>query len=160
MVPLSSSLLLLLLLLTVAVAQSPGARREIAPRGWNGFDSHLNHINETQLNATADALAQQLLPHGYNYLVMDAGWFSGTIHDQYGRPRPNATLYPSTLAATEPYPTMAPIVDAMRSRGLELGIWYIRGAFAPAVAAKAPVKGTPYTLDEIVNQDTEDLGEC
>jgi alpha-galactosidase len=152
---------LLLALLPTAVTQSlPVPRREIAPRGWNGFDSHLNHINETQLNATAEALAQQLLPHGYNYLVMDAGWFSGTIHDQYGRPRPNDTMYPSTRVAAEPYPTMAPMVDAMRSRGLELGIWYIRGAFAPAVAAKTPVKGTPYTLDEIVNQDPEDLGEC
>lgn len=146
------------LLLPTTATQT--AKRAIAPRGWNGFDSQLNHINEAQLNATADALAKQLLPHGFNYLVMDAGWFSGTIHDQYGRPRPNATMYPSTRVEPEPYPTMAPIVDAMRSRGLELGIWYIRGAFAPAVAAKARVKDTPYTLDEIVNQDPENLGEC
>ena len=141
-----------------AVTQT--ARRAIAPRGWNGFDSQLNHIDEAQLNATADALAKQLLPYGFNYLVMDAGWFSGSIHDQYGRPRPNATMYPSTRVEAEPYPTMAPIVDAMRSRGLELGIWYIRGAYAPAVAAKTRVKDTPYTLDEIVNQDPENLGEC
>lgn len=37
---------------------------------------------------------------------------------------------------------------------------YIRGAYAPAVAAKVPVKNTQYTLDQIVNQDAEDLGEC
>lgn len=151
---------LLVYLLLVEAAITQNSRRVVAPRGWNGFDSHLNHINETQLNATADALAQQLLPHGFNYFVMDAGWFCGTIHDEYGRPRPNATMYPSTQVAGSPYPTMAPIVDAMRSRGLELGIWYIRGAYAPAVAAKARVKDTPYTLDEIVNQDSEDLGEC
>ena len=52
------------------------------------------------------------------------------------------------------------MVDAMRSRGLELGIWYIRGAFSPAVSAKTQVKGTEYTLDQIVNQDPEDPGEC
>eukprot|EP00037_Helgoeca_nana_P015631 m.146386 g.146386 ORF g.146386 m.146386 type:complete len:478 (-) comp23104_c0_seq1:390-1823(-) len=129
------------------------------PRGWNGFDSHENHINETRLNATADALAAQLLPHGYTHFVMDAGWFSGSIHDQYGRPRPNATLYPSTRIPGQPFTSLAPLVDAMRARGLELGIWYIRGAYAPAVAAKAMVKGTAYTLDEIVNQNGE-LGEC
>ena len=131
-----------------------------APRGWNGFDCKENHINETKLNATADALAAQLLPHGYNHFVMDAGWFSGTLHDEFGRPRPNATLYPSSRIDGQPYTSLAPMVDAMRSRGLELGIWYIRGAYAPAVAAKTPVKGTSFTLDQIVNQDPEDLGEC
>jgi hypothetical protein len=102
--------------------------RAVAPRGWNGFDSHLNHINETVLNATADALAHQLLPYGYNHFVMDAGWFSGTIHDDYGRPRPNSTMYPSTVVAGQRYTTLAPIVDAMRARGLELGIWCVLAA--------------------------------
>ena len=150
---------------TVASWAPPPLRR-VAPRGWNGFDCRENHINETKLNATADALAAQLLPHGYNHFVMDAGWFSGTIHDQYGRPRPNATLYPSTRVAGQPHTTLAPMVDSMRSRGLELGIWYIRGAFAPAVQQRLPIKGSldpgtqkPYTMDQIVNQNGF-LGEC
>lgn len=141
------------------VQSSRSTPRITPPRGWNGFDSHLNHINESALNATADALAAQLLPHGYSHFVMDAGWFSGNIHDQYGRPRPDDTLYPSTRIPGQQYTSLAPMVDAMRARGLELGIWYIRGAYAPAVAAKVPVMGTPFTLDEIVNQNGN-LGEC
>eukprot|EP00038_Savillea_parva_P006318 m.162954 g.162954 ORF g.162954 m.162954 type:complete len:470 (-) comp12250_c0_seq1:137-1546(-) len=148
-----------LALVVTAVVTKANTTIAVPPRGWNGYDADLNHINETQLNATADALATQLLPHGYTHFVMDSGWFSGDIHDQYGRPRPNATLYPSTRVPTEPYTSLAPMVDAMRSRGLELGIWYIRGVYAPAAAAKLPIKGTPYTLDQIVNHDG-DKGEC
>ena len=44
----------------------------------------------------------------------------------------------------------------LRSRGLKLGLWTIRGVKIDAVKAKSKVYGTPYTVDELV--DIEPVG--
>ena len=129
------------------------------PRGFNSFDSYggLNHTKAIQL---ADILAEQLLPHGYEYLVMDGGWSSGKscvtfpngstaageCIDEFGRPVPDP----------ERFPDMRKLAEEVKSRGLKLGLWTIRGVHQNAVAAKARVKGTQYTVDELV--DIEPVG--
>ena len=37
----------------------------------------------------------------------------------------------------------------VKALGLKLGLWTIRGAHVDAVAAKLPVKGTKYTIDQV-----------
>ena len=44
------------------------------------------------------------------------------------------------------------MVETVRKLGLKMGVWHIRGAHREAVERKLPVKGTEYTIDQIVNQ--------
>jgi hypothetical protein len=129
----------------------------VAPRGFNSFDHYpFDELNETVVLSLADAMADQLLSSGYEYLVIDGGWCeskypNGTRYthlDAYGRP----------IAAPERYPSgMKSLGQEVRKRGLKLGLWTIRGVHTDAVRQKLPVMGAPgHTLDELV--DTEATG--
>ena len=39
----------------------------------------------------------------------------------------------------------------VNKRGLKLGLWTIRGVYGQAVAAKSKIKGTQYTVDQLVD---------
>lgn len=43
--------------------------------GWNSYDCYGSHINEKYTNENQDAFIQKLKPYGYEYFVLDAGWF-------------------------------------------------------------------------------------
>lgn len=51
--------------------------------------------NETVFRAQATAMAEQLLPHGFNIITIDGGW-SGGLLDDYGRPIPDPKKWPSS----------------------------------------------------------------
>jgi hypothetical protein len=71
--------------------------------------------------------------------------------DIYGRPVPS-TAYPSARTAGRTDSTLKLFVDSVHALGLKVGVWHIRGAHVSAVASLAPVKGTNYTVDQIVRQ--------
>jgi hypothetical protein len=91
---------------------------------------------------------------GFEYLVIDGGWTSTRKHlpngtivqkqhlDEFGRP----------IAAPERYKNMHALADMVHGKGLKLGLWTIRGAHVDAVAQRLPVKGTNYTIDQIIDQ--------
>ena len=64
-----------------ALAQTP-------PMGWNSFDSYGVYLHEQAAHANLEAMAEKLLPFGYEYFVIDNGWFGeytlqeGTIFQQ------------------------------------------------------------------------------
>ncbi len=43
--------------------------------GWNSYDCYGSHINEKLTNENLEAFIQKLKPSGYEYFVLDAGWF-------------------------------------------------------------------------------------
>ena len=45
------------------------------PMGWNSFDSYGVYLHEKAAFENLEAFAQKLKPHGYEYFVIDAGWF-------------------------------------------------------------------------------------
>jgi hypothetical protein len=51
------------------------------PRGWNSYDSSPPWSSSTEASTEAstlkdlDVLATKLLPHGYDTLTLDSGWF-------------------------------------------------------------------------------------
>jgi alpha-galactosidase len=51
---------------------------------------------------------------------------------------------------------MADTAAEVNKRGLKLGLWMIRGVYQPAVDRKCKVKGTEYTVDQLV--DNEPVG--
>jgi alpha-galactosidase len=127
---------------------------ESPPLGFNTFDSY-GGLNHTDVLALADAMSSQLKPHGYEYLVLDGGWSAGAqcqtlpngtktageCLDEYGQPFPDPLRFPD----------MQNTAAEVNKRGLKLGLWTIRGVYAAAVAAKAKIKGTAYTVDQLVD---------
>ena len=77
------------------------------PRGWNSYQSQVGITGgnggqgEGIAIESAEFVAKHLLHVGYEYIVLDAGWFgdnggaSMTV-DAHGRLMPNTTLHPSS----------------------------------------------------------------
>ena len=49
------------------------------PMGWNSFDSYGVYLHEKAAMDNLEAFAEKLKPHGYEYFVIDAGWFGEFI---------------------------------------------------------------------------------
>ena len=45
------------------------------PMGWNSFDSYGVYLHEQAAFDNLEAMAEKLKPHGYEYFVIDNGWF-------------------------------------------------------------------------------------
>lgn len=80
-----------------------------APRGWNSWDSYAGWINgdgdfgnapQADVLQAASYMAEHLLQYGWDTVVIDEGWAWASptmeVIDDYGRPYPNQTLYPSS----------------------------------------------------------------
>jgi alpha-galactosidase len=128
---------------------------DIPPRGMNSFDiqfarrtpnSTVPVWNETEFRKLATALASQLLPVGYDTIVIDGGWAGDTI-DEHGRPTPDLDMWPSARGGKG----FKPLADWTHALGLKFGVWTLRGVLPAAVQAKLPVLGAdpPATLDEV-----------
>jgi hypothetical protein len=107
-----------LLLLSVLAIQSAGAQTPLVaatpPMGWNSWDSYGLTITEAQFRDNVKVLVSDLKPAGYNYAVIDEGWFffnpedrnkPDTLHyaiDHYGRYVPVPARFPSSTAVGAP----------------------------------------------------------
>ncbi|HEY4381719.1 MAG TPA: glycoside hydrolase family 27 protein [Acidobacteriaceae bacterium] len=81
-----------LLLMSLAVP-SINAQTTVAatpPMGWNSWDAYGLTITEDQFRANVKVLTTQLKPSGYNYAVIDEGWFFFNPED---RPHPDTLVY-------------------------------------------------------------------
>lgn len=107
---------LLVAQLAGAQAPSPASVAPTPPMGWNSWDSYGLTITESQFRDNVKVLASDLKPFGYNYAVIDEGWFffnpearphPDTLHyalDPYGRYVPVPARFPSAKPGA-PYPT-------------------------------------------------------
>ncbi len=129
------------------------------PLGWNSFDSYGLHIGEQEAFANLEVMARRLKPHGYEYFVIDGGWYNeydlvpGTNNpttkqakdrrlDEYGRFVPSKTYFPNG---------MRPLITRTHELGLKFGIHIMRGIPRKAVELNTPIKGTPYRARDIAN---------
>ncbi len=129
------------------------------PMGWNSFDSYGVYLHEEAAMANLEAFAKKLKPHGYEYFVIDAGWFGefklqeGTIYpaekhavklnfNEYGLLQPSKTYFPNGLQ---------PIIDRCHELGLKFGLHLMRGIPREAVHQNLPVMGTNYTAADIAD---------
>ncbi len=46
------------------------------PLDWNSFDSYGVYLHGGTAMSNLEAFAEKLAPHGYEYFVIDAGWFA------------------------------------------------------------------------------------
>ena len=107
-----------------SIAQTP-------PRGWNSYDSYCWSVNEEQVLENAKAVQKDLLPHGYEYIVIDYLWYvditnkSHTYIDDYGRPLPDPHRFPHSQNGTG----FKWLADQIHSMRLKFGIHIMRGLY-------------------------------
>lgn len=127
------------------------------PLGYNSFDSYLNHLNEDEATKLIDVMAKKYKPFGYEYFVMDAGWYrnvdfykgtkypkkvTGLAIDKYGIYEPSKMYFPHGIKR---------LADLAHAKGLKFGVWIIRGIPREAVEKNLPIKFTKFRAREIAD---------
>jgi len=118
---------------------------EKPPLGWNSWDCFSGDVNENQVKAVADYMAEHLKEYGWEYVVIDGGWSGRSAIDEYGRFWPDTSKFPSAKNGAG----FKPLADYIHSKGLKMGIHLMRGIPRLAVGEQLKIIGTQYTADEI-----------
>ena len=139
------------MLVPAALLASPAT----PPRGWNSYDSYTMNVNETEFLANCAAMAELLLPHGFDTCVIDYLWYeSGGIWslDDYCRPIPAVERWPSSAGGKG----FRPIADKIHAMGLRFGIHIMRGTSSYAQEKNCVVKNTTDTrIADIVDTGSD-----
>jgi len=131
------------------------------PMGWNSWDCLGLDANEEQVRAVVDYMAANLKQYGWEYIVIDAGWFhpkelitanAQALNpqqnlDSFGRLIPDTVKYPSAKAGVG----FKALADYIHSKGLKFGFHVMRGVPWNAVANNTPIEGTTHFASEIAN---------
>lgn len=110
-----------------------------APMGWNSYDYYDTNVNEAQVKANADYMAEHLKAFGWEYVVVDIQWYAwdtatlrdryqyipfGRVEmDEYGRLLPCPEKFPSSVNGAG----FKPLADYVHGKGLKFGIHIMRG---------------------------------
>jgi hypothetical protein len=133
------------------------------PMGWNSWDSYGRTLNEESIKANAKWMAQHLKRFGWEYVVVDEGWYLANLDakgnvdhtrfemDAYGRYVPVPARFPS---AGKDF-TFRPLANYLHSLGLRFGIHIIRGIPREAVARNLPIEGSSFRAADAA--DTSDV---
>jgi alpha-galactosidase len=157
----------------MAAAQLPTVAAT-PPMGWNSWDSYGLTITEPQFRANVDVLRDKLLPFGWNYAVIDEGWYFENPADRptpdklryaldpYGRYVPVPARFPSAVMPGSPSPLASPAdathklpatIEAtsfadlgkwVHAQGLKFGIHIVRGIPRAAVERNLPIEGSDF----------------
>ena len=122
----------------IAVPAAAGTRlAERPPMGWNSWNSFGVTVNEAQVKANAEYMAKHLKRLGWEYVVVDLGWYlppeidTSTFKmknppqemDAHGRLVPHPGKFPSAAGGRG----FRPLADYVHGLGLKLGIHIMRG---------------------------------
>ncbi|HEY6384604.1 MAG TPA: glycoside hydrolase family 27 protein [Candidatus Acidoferrum sp.] len=122
------------------------------PMGWNSWDSYGETVTETDIRANAAWMAEHLKSYGWQYIVVDEGWY---VTNQSARPAgvaaefsldANGRYLPAVNAipSAENGAGFKPLADYVHSLGLKFGIHILRGIPKEAVAKNLPIAGTHF----------------
>ncbi len=152
----------LLLALGAACGDTPLA--QTPPLGYNSYDSYGCNIYEEVAMKEIDAFIEKFAPHGYEYFVIDNGWFSSpesrkfdgylvplarrdfaenVTVNAYGVVQPSELFFPNGLK---------PMIDKLHAHGLKFGVHLMRGIPRVAVERDLPIKGTEHTARDIYTE--------
>jgi hypothetical protein len=73
---------LVALMLALATGTAAAQVAATPPMGWNSWDAYGLTITEPQFRANVKVLKEKLLPYGWNYAVIDEGWFFENPEDR------------------------------------------------------------------------------
>lgn len=133
------------------------------PMGWNSYDYYDTTVNEAQVRANADVLAEKLKPFGWEYVVVDIQWyahgagsmrdtfqyipFAGVEMDGFSRLLPDPERFPSSVGGKG----FGPLADYVHGLGLKFGIHIMRGIPRAAAHGHANIKGCALTADMVAD---------
>ena len=128
------------------------------PMGWNSWDSYGQTVTEGEIRANAKWMAKHLKRFGWQYVVVDEGWyilnpgadpqaFHLALTDD-GRFIPAPARFPSTSDAAG----FKPLADYIHSLGLKFGIHIIRGIPRDAVAKNLPIAASSFHAEEAADK--------
>ncbi|WP_040438058.1 glycoside hydrolase family 27 protein [Aestuariimicrobium kwangyangense] len=127
------------------------------PMGWNSWDCYGTTVTEDEVLANAHFMAEHLLAHGFDTVVVDIDWSDPTARshgynpeaplqlDGHGRLVPDPGRFPSSAGGAG----FRPLADQVHALGLKFGIHTMRGIPRLAVAADLPIAGSPHTARQV-----------
>jgi len=132
------------------------------PMGWNSWDAYGESVKESDIRASAEWMAKNLKSFGWEYVVVDSGWYvtnhrEGTNAndaqfslDAFGRYTPAVNTMPSAAQDAG----FGPLADYVHSLGLKFGLHILRGIPKEAVAKNLPIQGSSFHAQDAA--DTTD----
>jgi alpha-galactosidase len=158
---------ILLLAVQVVVGENAGSKTHgqkllaaTPPMGWNSYDAYGTTVTEDQVKANAYWMAQNLKRYGWDYVVIDMGWFitnptpagngkdSQYVMDEYGRYTPAVNRFPSAANGAG----FKSLADYVHSLGLKFGIHILSGIPRQAVEKNLPIAGSAYHAADAANR--------
>lgn len=115
------------------------------PMGWNSWDSWGLTINEQQFRDTTTWFQHHLQRYGWQYVVVDEGWFAQHPEKPTGQQDYTMGHDGRFLPAVDRFPSaangkgFAPLADWVHSLGLKFGIHIVRGIPRTAVTQDLPI---------------------
>ena len=129
------------------------------PLGWNSWDCYGTTVTEAEVLANARFMADNLLRHGWDTVVVDIQWYEPTARaggynagaplelDAYGRPAPDVKRFPSAADGRG----FASLAEQVHALGLRFGLHLMRGIPRLAVQRRLPVLGTGSTAADVAD---------
>ncbi len=146
--------------------------------GWNSWDAYGLTITEPQFRANVEVLKAKLLPFGWQYAVIDEGWFlvnpqdrsrPGDLRyaiDSHGRYVPVPARFPSagqesaergsttgTYRASMEDTSFAALGGWVHAQGLKFGIHIVRGVPRASVERNLPIEGSSFRAQDAADQN-------
>jgi len=135
------------------------------PMGWNSWDCYGPTVEEDEVKANADYMAEYLKSYGWEYIVVDIRWFvendkAGGYNqtdpryalDEYGRYQPAVNRFPSAKDGKG----FKELANYVHNKGFKFGIHLMRGIPKVAVEKKLPIKGiSGITADQIYTTENQ-----
>ena len=123
------------------------------PMGWNSWDSYGLTVTEAEFKANVSWLHQHLQPLGWQYVVVDEGWYlrnpgqkgaaQGFVMDEDGRYLVAENRFLSS--------GFKPLADWVHGQGLKFGLHIIRGIPRQAVDKNLPIAGSSFHAADAAN---------
>jgi hypothetical protein len=126
------------------------------PMGWNSYDGFGDDVTEAEFLANARYVAQNMLPYGWNTVVVDFRWYDPGTPKQPNQPwnRPGVFLNMDAWGRLVPAPDKFPsaangqgfkaLADQIHAMGLRFGIHIMRGIPRNDVKANLPIEGSSF----------------
>ena len=138
------------------IAKSSLAQRP--PMGWNSWDCFGVNVTEEEVRQNAAFMAQHLKQYGWEYIVVDLGWYAPEatkdnykdphipfLVDDFGRLIPDEKRFPSAAGGKG----FKPLADYIHSLGLKFGIHIMRGMPWIAAVNNMPILGSEQKAGEV-----------
>lgn len=148
------TLFVLLGLLTGHVVCGQDRAAVVPPMGWNSWDSYGLTVTEQEFLANANWMAAHLRSLGWQYAVVDEGWYLPNPQakpkdfkfnlDGQGRYVPVENRFPSAAGGAG----FGPLAKRVHAAGLKFGIHIIRGIPKQAVAKKLKIADSAFEAAE------------